>query len=60
VSNELYIPLENIDDQQFYIISLNKIGYIIDKSKIWPTRIKALPGKIYRLQKDDFISLGLD
>ena len=34
--------------------------YIVDTSNKFPTRIKVEKGQRFRLQRDDFISIGLD
>lgn len=56
---DVCLPLEEIDNEQFQIMNYNGQLYIIDSSNEFPTRIKVLTGKKYRLNTSDFINLGL-
>lgn len=59
ISCEMPIPHEELDEEQFTIYNKNGFCYIVDNSNEFPTRILAVKGKKYKLQREEFFSVGL-
>lgn len=57
---DVQILAEDIDNRQFSIFNFNGKLYLVDESNEFPTRIKVLQGKSYRLNEGDFINIGLE
>ena len=58
--NDVQILAEDIDHKQFSLFNFNGKIYIVDESNEFPTRIKVLPGRSYRLNEGDFVNVGLE
>lgn len=59
MDNEVHIPVDELDKEQFTLYNRDGHCYLVDKSNNYPTRIKAQNGTLYRLNLEDYISLGL-
>lgn len=59
-SCEFYIPLKELDKEQFALFNRDGNIYLVDKSTEYPTRIRVSPGKSYRLNQEDFFRVGLE
>ena len=59
-TNDVVILADDIDVKQFSIFNFSGQLYLVDESTEFPTRIKVLPGRSYRLNEGDFINVGLE
>lgn len=56
---EVYIPLDDLDTEQFTLYNRNGLVYLVDKGNQQPTYIQCQKDTKYRIQIGDYINFGL-